>query len=159
MTKAKAAPWARYTMEFKQEAVHLVESSQSIAAAARTLGVLDKTLFNWVKAKREGKLTWADSKPVSAEQMEITRPRAELARDDDGAAAPAALQEPAACHGRSRGLDAQVQPNPSALYAGLRQPNAVRRNLAGRPTPASQRVVQLRDTEFRGKVMCTCNTG
>ena len=72
---------ARYTLEFKQEAVRLVESGQSIAAAARSLGVVDQTLFNWVKASREGKLKGADSpSKVSAEQMEISRLRAELAR-------------------------------------------------------------------------------
>jgi len=71
---------AQYTLEFKQEAVRLVEGGQSIAAAARTLGVVDQTLFNWVK-HRQGKLKGADSKPtVSAEQMEISRLRAELAR-------------------------------------------------------------------------------
>ena len=80
MTKPKAAPRARYTLEFKQEAVRLVEGGQSIAAVARTLGVVDQTLFNWVKAHRAGKLTGADSKLVSAEQMEIARLRAELAR-------------------------------------------------------------------------------
>ena len=80
MTKPKAAPRARYTLEFKQEAVRLVEAGQSFAAAARTLGVVDQTLFNWVKASRQGKLAGADSKPVSAEQMEIARLRAELAR-------------------------------------------------------------------------------
>ena len=56
---------ARYTLEFKQEAVRLVEGGQSIAAAARTLGLVDQTLFNWVKAHRAGKLTGADSKVVS----------------------------------------------------------------------------------------------
>lgn len=71
---------ARYTLEFKQEAVRLVEDGQSIAAAARTLGVVDQTLFNWVKAHRAGKLSGAGSKVVSAEQMEISRLRAELAR-------------------------------------------------------------------------------
>jgi transposase-like protein len=71
---------ARYTLEFKQEAVRLVEGGQSIAAAARTLGVVDQTLFNWVKAHRAGKLSGADRKVVSAEQMEISRLRAELAR-------------------------------------------------------------------------------
>ena len=80
MTKAKAAPRARYTLEFKREAVRLVEGGQSIAGAARTLGIVDQTLFNWVKASRQGRLTGADSKPVSAEQMEIARLRAELAR-------------------------------------------------------------------------------
>jgi len=77
----KATTRARYTLEFKQEAVRLVEGGgQSIAAAARTLGVVDQTLFNWVKAHRAGKLTGADSKVVSAEQMEISRLRAELTR-------------------------------------------------------------------------------
>ena len=41
---------ARYTLEFKQEAVRLVESGQSISAASRTLGLVEQTLFNWVKA-------------------------------------------------------------------------------------------------------------
>ena len=78
MTKATRA---QYTLEFKQEAVRLVESGQSIAAAARRLGVVEQTLFNWVKAKREGRLKAApSSKAVSAEQMEISRLRAELAR-------------------------------------------------------------------------------
>ena len=76
----KTTTRARYTLEFKQEAVRLVEGGQSIAAAARTLGVVDQTLFNWVKAHRQGKLICADSKAVSAEQMEISRLRAELAR-------------------------------------------------------------------------------
>jgi len=71
---------ARYTLEFKQEAVRLVESGQSIAAVARTLGVADQTLFNWVKAHRQGKLAGAQRKAVSAEQMEISRLRAENAR-------------------------------------------------------------------------------
>ena len=71
----------QYTLEFKQEAVRLVESGQSIAAAARSLGVVDQTLFNWVKADREGKLAGVGGKSkLSAEQMENSRLRAELAR-------------------------------------------------------------------------------
>ena len=78
MTKAARA---RYTLEFKQEAVRMVESGPSIAAAARSLGVVEQTLYNWVKAKREGRLKGAaSSKAVSVEQMEISRLRAELAR-------------------------------------------------------------------------------
>ncbi len=34
---------ARYTLEFKKEAVRLVEGGQSIAAAARTLGLVEQT--------------------------------------------------------------------------------------------------------------------
>ncbi len=71
---------SRYTLEFKQEAVRLVQSGQSMVAVSRSLGIVEQTLFNWVKASREGRLTGADSKPVSAEQMEISRLRAELAR-------------------------------------------------------------------------------
>ena len=78
MTKATRA---QYTFEFKQEAVRMVESGQSIAAAARSLGVVEQTLYNWVKAKREGRLKGsASSKTVSVEQMEISRLRAELGR-------------------------------------------------------------------------------
>jgi len=71
----------RYTLEFKLEAVRLVESGQSIAEAARSLGVVEQTLSNWVKAKRAGKLKEVGSKTgVTPEQMEISRLRAELAR-------------------------------------------------------------------------------
>ncbi len=71
---------ARYTREFKQEATRLVTGGQSIAAAARTLGAVEQTLLNWVKADRQGRLKGAGSKLVSAGQMEISRLRAELAR-------------------------------------------------------------------------------
>ena len=71
---------SRYTLEFKQEAVRLVQSGQSMAAVSRSLGVVEQTLFNWVKASRDGRLNGAESKPLSAEQMEISRLRAELAR-------------------------------------------------------------------------------
>jgi transposase-like protein len=71
---------ARYTREFKQEAVRLVEGGQSIAVAARTLGVVSQTLFNWVKAHQAGQLNGSDRPVVTGEQMEISRLRAELAR-------------------------------------------------------------------------------
>ena len=71
----------RYTLEFKQEAVRLVESGQSQAAAARSLGVVEQTLGNWVRENRAGSLKGATSKPkVTAEQMEVSRLRTELAR-------------------------------------------------------------------------------
>jgi transposase-like protein len=59
MTETRKTTRARYTLEFKQKAVRLVESGQSIAAAARQLGVVEQTLFNWVKAQREGTLKGA----------------------------------------------------------------------------------------------------
>ncbi len=77
MTKSTRA---RYTLEYKQEAVRLVESGQSIAAAARSLGLIEQTLYNWVKAHRQGELKSAVGRTVTAEQMEISRLRAELAR-------------------------------------------------------------------------------
>ncbi len=78
MTKATRK---KYTLEFKQEAARLVESGQSQAAAARSLGVVEQTLGNWVKAQRAGTVKGARGKPqVPAEQMEVSRLRAELAR-------------------------------------------------------------------------------
>ena len=71
----------RYTLEFKQEAARLVESGQSQASAARSLGVVEQTLGNWVREYRAGTLKGASGKPqVTAEQMENSRLRAELAR-------------------------------------------------------------------------------
>ena len=77
MTKAKRA---RYTLEYKLEAVRLVKGGQSMAVTAKILGIAEQTLHNWIKADRQGRLHGADSKPVSPEQMEIARLRAELAR-------------------------------------------------------------------------------
>ena len=51
MMKAKRK---QYTLEFKQEAVRLVESGQTLAAAARSLGVVEQTLGNWIKLHRAG---------------------------------------------------------------------------------------------------------
>ena len=39
----------RYTLEYKQEAVRLVSSGQTVAAAAKALGIVEQTLANWVK--------------------------------------------------------------------------------------------------------------
>jgi len=50
----RKTPRVAYTREFKEEAVRLVESGLSMAEVARKLGMIDQTLFNWVKAKREG---------------------------------------------------------------------------------------------------------
>jgi len=70
----KKATRARYTLELKHEVVRLVESGQSMASASRTLGLVEQTLFNWVKAHREGTLKASDSSSeVTAEQMEISR--------------------------------------------------------------------------------------
>ena len=47
---------ARYTLEFKLEAVRLAKSGQSIAAAAKIVGLVEQTLLDWVKADQQGKL-------------------------------------------------------------------------------------------------------
>lgn len=74
---------SKYSPEFKIEAVRMVEGSASIAAAARTLGMSETTLYSWVSADRKSKLEVSDrgtiSKPaVSFEEAEITRLRAAL---------------------------------------------------------------------------------
>ena len=71
---------ARYTLEFKQEAVRLVHGGEKISAVARTLGVSAQSLDNWVKAETAGRLRDVRGKAVTAEQMEIARLKAELSR-------------------------------------------------------------------------------
>ena len=71
---------ARYTLEFKFEAVRLVKGGQSMAAKAKILGIAEQTLHNWVKADKVGRLTGVGTNSVSPEQMELARLRAELAR-------------------------------------------------------------------------------
>lgn len=71
---------ARYTLEFKQEAVRLVRGGEKISAAARALGVSVQSLDNWVKAEATGRLRDVRGKALTAEQMEIARLKAELSR-------------------------------------------------------------------------------
>ena len=71
---------ARYTLEFKLEAVRLVKGGQDASVTARVLGVPKQTLSNWVRLAEKGELQGAGERPVSAEQMELARLRAELAR-------------------------------------------------------------------------------
>ena len=71
---------AAYTPEFKLEAVRLVREGQASAVTAKILGVPAATLGNWVRLAVQGKLAGAGAKPVSPEQMELARLRAELAR-------------------------------------------------------------------------------
>jgi transposase len=74
-------PKQRYTQEFKQEAVRQVESEgRSPAQVARELGVAAQTLSNWRKAGKAGKLGAGGGKPVTPEQMELSRLGAENAR-------------------------------------------------------------------------------
>ena len=70
----------RYTLEFKLEAVRLVKGGQAVPVTAKVLGVPVQTLGNWVRLSEKGQLKGAGDKPVSAEQMELARLRAENAR-------------------------------------------------------------------------------
>ena len=78
--KDEAKHRARYTLEFKLEAVRLVKGGQEASVTARVLGVPKQTLSNWVRLAEKGQLQGAGERPVSAEQMELARLRAELAR-------------------------------------------------------------------------------
>ncbi len=71
---------AAYTLEYKMEAVRLVQGGQSCTSAAKVLGIPKQTLDNWVRQSAKDKLTGAGTKSVSVEQMELARLRAELAR-------------------------------------------------------------------------------
>ena len=70
----------KYTLEFKLEAVRLVKGGQSAAVTAKVLGIPSQTLDNWVRLSNKGELKGAGDKPVSPEQMELARLRAQLAR-------------------------------------------------------------------------------
>jgi transposase-like protein len=71
---------ARYTLEYKLEAVRLVKGGQAAAVTAKILGIPKQTLENWVRLHGKGQLKGAGDKPVSPEQMELARLRAENAR-------------------------------------------------------------------------------
>lgn len=74
-------PKKNYTIEFKQEAVRQVEAEgKSPAQVARDLGIAEQTLANWRKAAKAGKLGTGNSKPVTLEQMELSRLKTENAR-------------------------------------------------------------------------------
>lgn len=71
---------ARYTAEFKSEAVRLVVGGERVVRVAENLGVPVKTLANRVHDTKAGKALSSPERAVSAEQMEISRLKAELAR-------------------------------------------------------------------------------
>ena len=73
-------PRSDFTLEFKKEAVRLVRSGQRQSEVSASLGISGQTLHNWVKAEAAGRLREVAGKAVSAEQMEIARLKAELAK-------------------------------------------------------------------------------
>lgn len=70
----------KYTQEFKLEAVRLVRSGQSVGTTAKVLGIPKASLSNWVRLSEQGRALGDAAKPVTPEQMEVARLRAELAR-------------------------------------------------------------------------------
>jgi len=81
MSKAKGTGVrGKYTRAFMLEAIRLVKGGQSVAVTAKVLNMPMQTLGNWVRRSDRGELTGAGDKPVSNEQMELARLRAELAR-------------------------------------------------------------------------------
>lgn len=76
----KRIPKQEYTAEFKEQAVKRAGEVGSIARVAEELGLVEQTLRNWVKASKAGKLNPAGAKQITAEQMELSRLRAQVAR-------------------------------------------------------------------------------
>ncbi|MBK7023787.1 MAG: transposase [Sulfuritalea sp.] len=76
----KKIPKQEYTPEFRELAVKRVKAGQTAGVVAKELGLIEQTLRNWVKAFDAGKLNGPGTKPVTAEQMELSRVRAENLR-------------------------------------------------------------------------------
>jgi len=77
----KRVPKVTYTLEFKLEALRRVRGGEAVRKVAREIGVPEQSIRNWVKAQAEGRLGGAEKgKPITPEQMEISRLRAENAR-------------------------------------------------------------------------------
>jgi transposase len=73
-------PRQSYTREFNELAVKRIKDGQLFSTVAKKLGINEQTLRNWSSATSRGALTGASTKPVSAEQMELSRLRAENVR-------------------------------------------------------------------------------
>ena len=78
----------KFTLEFREEAVRLVfQERMTVLEAARRLEINEKTLGNWVRAVRLGKMPRTSagasdrkSPSVSELEMEVSKLRAENAR-------------------------------------------------------------------------------
>ncbi len=77
----KRVPKVTYTLEFKLEALRRVRAGEAVRQIGREIGVPEQSIRNWVKAQAVGKLGTADKgRPITPEQMEISRLRAEVIR-------------------------------------------------------------------------------
>ncbi len=72
--------WGKYTLEFKMEAVRLVKDGQAVSVTPNVLGIPEASLDNCVRLNAKGQLKGTGDKLVIAEQMELARHRAKLAR-------------------------------------------------------------------------------
>lgn len=72
---------SKYTPEFRREALELIRSSgRTIAEVARSLGISEGTLGNWVKADREARERSVDPAALTeSERDELRRLRKEVA--------------------------------------------------------------------------------
>ncbi len=70
---------ARYTQEFRQEAVRQVKAGESITAIGKVLGIPKATLGKWVEQSEVGRGGAEKVSSVTPEQMELARLRAENA--------------------------------------------------------------------------------
>lgn len=72
---------SKYTPEFRREALELIRSSgRTIAEVARSLGISEGTLGNWVKADREARERSVDPAALTeSERDELRRLRREVA--------------------------------------------------------------------------------
>lgn len=62
---------AKYPEEFRREAVELVRTSdRSIIEVARSLGISDSTLQNWLKADRDKRRREVDPNALSESELE-----------------------------------------------------------------------------------------
>jgi transposase len=70
---------AKYPEEFRRDAVELVRSSgRPIVDVARSLGITDSTLHNWLKADRDARRRAEDPDALSeSEHAELLRLRKE----------------------------------------------------------------------------------
>lgn len=77
----KRIPKVAYTLEFKLEALRRVRGGEAVRKVAREIGIPEQSVRNWVKAQAAGKLGGVEGgKPITLEQMELSRLRAENAR-------------------------------------------------------------------------------
>ena len=72
---------ARYTVEYKLEAIRQVKAGQAVSVVAKVLGLPKSTLSNWVRSSERGELVSQTQKAaITPEQMELARLRAENAQ-------------------------------------------------------------------------------